>query len=636
MHPIEILIADHRSKSTSLPLESVGGVTAILAEQKILQGSPFAADLVALLLDAGAVSETTATAPAGAFITACYSAAVDPLTLLELNDHLPAIGNVSKSLSVSVFAALIGSFEAAGPPELRRAALSGALAAALGHRSRELRLAAVLLEVDLTNLEGESVAKAVGLVWSRVREAGLVELLTRLAQSGSGAAWHELGTLQLAQALEALTSENVSSQLATAHSSFAEACASREEATDSHLMRLSIEALQKLISRQRPTFATSIAAEFSAHLFSFQSAKKPEAPAGWQVSDREIILSWTQIALTMDALAKHLWEPSWWEPSAVIGNQLLKVYAASRSFFRIAAPPGLDTVVRPALASSLFRSASQLHLLREWLRQNPDDAQAGDASSLISAVEGQAAAVFPLAAPDTAVPEAEGSDLFQQLSSSLSSAFEEALPASLRDTLETWLTQIDKHADLEGNANARVFIGQIVFFVLHFLHACTDRASPIDPLSSYLFNRDVKNRPLEEALQTHFRTLLAAWMGQMGYEVRGISGGRCDVVFSRGTERLVVEVKRELKDASIASVFTAYGAQTEEYQNSSWRLGILLVLDLTLEHGQGLHMKDAVASRTIQREGESAARTVFLVKVAGRRLTPSGLTNVSSTTGSTD
>lgn len=634
MHPIESLIADHRSKGTSPTIGAVGGVTAIVSNQDVLQKSPFAADLVALLLDASAVSEATATASADAFITACYSAATDTLTLLELNDHLPAIANVSKTLSAAVFAALIVKFEAAGPPELRRAALSGSLGAALGHRSRELRLAAVLLEVDLKQVESESVARAAGLVWSRVREAGLVELLTRLAQFGSGSAWHELGSLQLAKALEASSIEDVPSQLATAHASFVKACACREAATDSHLMRLSIEALQALIKRQQPTFITSITAELSAHVFSLQSAKQPEAPAGWQVSDRELILSWTQMALTMDALAKHLWEPSWWEPAAVIGNQLLKVYAASRSFFQKAAPAGLDAIVRPALASSLFKSAAQLHLLREWLRQNSNDAQAGDAASLISAVEAHAAAVFPPAAPDLSLPEAASSDLVQLLSASLSSAFEEALPGSLRDTLQTWLKQIDEHADLEGNASARIFIGQIVFFVLHFLHACTDRASPTDPLSSYLFNRDVKNLPFEEALQTHFRTLLAAWMGQMGYEVRGISGGRCDVIFSRGTERLVIEVKRELKDASIASLFTAYGAQTEEYQNSSWRLGILLVLDLTLEHGQGLHIKDAVASRIIQREGESAARTVFLIKIAGRRLTPSGLSKLVSKTGS--
>jgi hypothetical protein len=485
-------------------------------------------------------------------------------------------------------------------------------------------------------VEGESFAKAAGLVWSRVREDGLVERLTRLAQSGSGVAWHELGSLQLAKALEASSSEDVLSQLATAHASFAQASASREVATDSHLMRLAIEALQTLIRHVRPTTMASIAAEISAHVFALQSAKQPEAPAGWQVSDRELMLSWTQVALTMDALAKHLWEPSWWEPAAVIGNQLLKVYAASRSFFQKNAPTGLDAVVRPALAASLFKSAAQLHLLREWLRQNPADAHTDDAALLISSVEARVSAVFPLASPDPSLPKTASSDLVQQLSSSLSSAFEEALPRSLRDTLETWLKQIDEHADLAGNDSARIFIGQIVFFILHFLYACTDRSSPADPLSSYLFERDVKNLPREEALQTHFRTLLAAWMGQMGYEVRGISGGRCDVAFSRGTERLVVEVKRELKDASIASLFTAYGAQTEEYQNSSWRLGILLVLDMTLERGQGLHIKDAVASRVVQREGESAARTVFLVKVAGRRLTPSGLTRVASTTGSND
>jgi hypothetical protein len=160
------------------------------------------------------------------------------------------------------------------------------------------------------------------------------------------------------------------------------------------------------------------------------------------------------------------------------------------------------------------------------------------------------------------------------------------------------------------------------------------RFTPNDPLSNYLFERSAKSLPLENALQKHFLTILSGWMGSIGYDVRGVTGGRCGVVFSRETERFVVEVKRELKDASPEALFAAYGAQTEEYQNASWRLGILLVLDLTREDGKGLHMKDAVSSRTLQRNGESAARTIFLARIAGRRLTPSNLTKLALVTKS--
>ncbi|MCK9910691.1 hypothetical protein MXD81_16200, partial [Microbacteriaceae bacterium K1510] len=135
--------------------------------------------------------------------------------------------------------------------------------------------------------------------------------------------------------------------------------------------------------------------------------------------------------------------------------------------------------------------------------------------------------------------------------------------------------------------------------------------------------------PRENILQKHYIAMLSGWMGQMGVEVTGVSGGRSDVMFSIGADRLVVEVKREQVDATPDALFRAYGAQTEEYQNASWRLGILLVLDLTREDGKGLHIRDAVASQSTLRDGESAPRTVFLVSIAGRRLVPSDQTKAA-------
>ena len=629
MHPIEAVIAEHRANAKKPTLDAVGGLEAITADADCLRTSPFAADLVLLLAEGGAIEGATGPTPVGAFITSCYASASDPFTLLELGDHLPAIAGASDSVGAAVFFALVTRFESDGPGELRRAALRAALGLALGQRSRELRLAAVLLDVAPGTIDPDAVAKAMGLIWSRVREQGLVQRLGDLARSGCAEAHHELGSLKLVQVLEGAPSGDVGAGLADAHAHFQSACQMREVAPQSHLMRLSIEALQALSSRQKPAAMDTLSADLARQAFVFQAAGQPQAPSGWQSTQRELVVSWARLALTMDALAKRLWEPSWWQPAAVIGDELLRVYAASCSFFRGAAPPGLEAVVMPVLAESIFSSAARLHLVREWLRQNPDDAYAADASALLAHVERLGAAVVPVitqaSRASEAGPNRSDAALIPRLSSSLSSALEASLPDSLTVTLQDWLQRIEAHPDLRSDPGARQFVGQIVYFLLQFLHACTNRASPSDPLSGYLFERSSEDLPHESALQNHFSVLLSGWMGQMGYEVRGVSSGRCDVVFSRGAERLVVEVKRELKDACVSSLFAAYGAQTEEYQNTSWRLGILLVLDLTREDGTGLHMTDAVACRALRRDGESADRIVFLTRIAGRRLTPSGL-----------
>ena len=513
--------------------------------------------------------------------------------------------------------------------ELRRVALRGALSLALGVRSRELRFAAALLDVELEGADAQAMAKAMGLVWSRVREDGLVQRLNALEADNCSAASYELGCLQLVKALEGAPAANFTAQLSEAHAAFRRACDSGELATEAHLMRLSIEALQALIAGAEAAPVAAIASELGAHAFALQAAQVPETPIGWEAAEREHIACWARMALTMDALATKLWEPSWWEPAAVIGEQLLRVYGASQSFFRSAAPHGLDAVIKPIIEASVFSSAAKLHLIREWLRHNPAGPQSGNASELIVRVEQMGEAALPVTTrTQTQPPVEQNSELIARLMSALSIEFDASLPDGLRVTLQNWLKQIEDHADLRDNACARIFVGQVVYFLLRFLHACTDRASPGDPLSSYLFERSADNLPLENALQQHFLAMLSGWMGPMGYEVRGIAGGRCDVVFSRGAERFVVEVKRELKDGTPDALFAAYGAQTEEYQNSSWRLGVLLVLDLTRENGKGLHMKDAVASRSVQRNGESAARTTFLTRIAGRRVVPSDLSKL--------
>lgn len=628
MRPIETIIAEHRERAEPLRLEAIGGVGAVVADREHLCVSPFAADLVALLVEADTLAGVTIDAPAPSYVIACFANVTDPLTLLELGDLLEPIARASKGATDAIFSALIAKFESNTSKELRRVALRSALSLALGVRSRELRLAAALLDVGLYCIDAAAISKAMGLVWSRVREDGLEQRLRALDAENCPTASYELGCLILVRALEGtLPFSDLSSQLSNAKAAFQRACGLSEVATEAHLMRLALESLEVLTARSEPTQFVSIAAELQLQAFALQAVQRPEPPIGWQAAEREQIACWARMALTMDALAKRLWEPSWWEPAAVIGEQLLRAYAASQSFFRKASPGGLEAIIAPAIEASVFNSAAKLHLVREWLRHNPDSPQTAAASALIARVEQMGEAALPGTGigGTSDVPLLSPPDVIANLMSALSLEFDASLPDALRVTLKDWLEQIDCHADLRDDASARQFVGQIVYFLLRFLHTCTDRASPNDDLSSYLFERGIENLPLEDALHKHFLLVLSGWMGSIGYEVRGVAGGRCDVVFSRGAERFVVEIKRELKDASTEALFAAYGAQTEEYQNSSWRLGILLVLDLTRVDGKGLHMRDAVASRSLQREGESAMRTVFLAKIAGRRLVPSDL-----------
>ncbi len=119
-----------------------------------------------------------------------------------------------------------------------------------------------------------------------------------------------------------------------------------------------------------------------------------------------------------------------------------------------------------------------------------------------------------------------------------------------------------------------------------------------------------------------FSTLAGAEM-----EVGNVGGGRADIRFTYRGERLVVEVKRERSDCSFEALERSYATQATDYQNISIRLGFLLVLDLVeVKTGGPLHFSDLVKTSTVTRKGESEPRRLVIIKVPGRRLSPSETT----------
>jgi len=112
--------------------------------------------------------------------------------------------------------------------------------------------------------------------------------------------------------------------------------------------------------------------------------------------------------------------------------------------------------------------------------------------------------------------------------------------------------------------------------------------------------------------------------GSVSIEVRRIGGGRVDVLIAFGTHRVVVELKRELADASRESLEAHYGAQAASYQATDYPFGLVLVLDLSTEQtGPAPHLDDLVWINKAEAEGRD--RWLVWCVVPGRRVTPSQL-----------
>ena len=113
--------------------------------------------------------------------------------------------------------------------------------------------------------------------------------------------------------------------------------------------------------------------------------------------------------------------------------------------------------------------------------------------------------------------------------------------------------------------------------------------------------------------------------GSVTIEVRRIGGGRADVLIGFGTHRVVVELKRELADASRQALESHYADQAASYQATDYPFGIVLVLDLSAEQTGALaHLRDLVWTSEVAAGGATRRQLVWCA-VPGRRVTPSTL-----------
>jgi hypothetical protein len=627
MHAVEKALAALLEAGEVPTLGKLGGAVVVAAAEEELSRSPFSPHVVhAALLDLAQVEEPLRQR-LERLVCACFGNAPDDLTLYELNAAIEGSAATKGKLGDAIFRALADGVQSeTRQPGCRGAAIEGLLRLSLGFPSRHLRLAAELLDMESGDpLLQPMLAKALGVTWSQVRDGALLARLEELAETPAGGAEaaFELGMAHLAQALEAGDPAAAYTAFEKAKGWFEQSLAGSEQRPAPKLYSIGIGALQALTAGDR--VPEGVSGSLLRAAFELQAYNRADREPEWLGLRRTEAVGWVRLALTLDALARSLWKPAWWEPEAVVGQELLAAYTASRTLLRRNREGGIEALVRPQIEASLVEEEWRLHLVKEWVARHPGDARTPDANALLELVEAGPASQGHGRDAREALRHAETRRCIRAVLNAFAGEVEQRLPAIALEKIEDCLTALEGHADLKATPELRAFIGLVIYFTTSFVWHCIDSASASNRLTAYLFERDPEQLPKEGRLQDHYATVMGAAMGQAGIEVRAIGGGRADLVFSRGGDRLVVEVKRELEDARPETLFRAYGAQTEEYQNTSARVGILLVLDLTNTSGQSLHLAEAMPFRAVRRSGESADRLVFLFRVSGRRAAPSQL-----------
>ncbi len=143
---------------------------------------------------------------------------------------------------------------------------------------------------------------------------------------------------------------------------------------------------------------------------------------------------------------------------------------------------------------------------------------------------------------------------------------------------------------------------------------------------AYLFKDEPKEKPLEQHLQDDYHDFMVGSLGTgITVEKSDVAGGRADVCFAVSGQRLVAELKKEETNASFDSLFSSYSGQAIEYQNTNWRVGLLVVLDAMDKPRGAVHARDQVHARRVRRVGETGFRGLVVVRVPGNRLRPSSV-----------
>ena len=625
-------------------LDRFGGVEALLMSSADLSASPMMPEFLRMSLDylKGGNKEAHSLAE---FACRCLDGAKDGFALTEAVDLLDLARPLPTWVEERCFSRfLVLASDHSAESMARAASLDGALRWAAEDRKRQLRLSLALLEVTPDD-DPDFLARAAKVMGVTYSHWGETELLSRLralteVDGASDEAAFELGMAKLADGLSANDRKIATESFEAARYWLNRATHAREQRPDARVYSLCLEVLTAFARGDGFDRLDDVASSLSSEAFQFHAWHAgPDAPPWLGVRYVEAI-SWELLALSLKTLAKHIDGPGWWQPAVIIEQHLLSAYAAGRSILKRGRASGVEVLVRPRIEGTLVQNDWQAYLLKTWLAHNSENEWRGEAEALASKVDAlisegrrvhpiEAATAKPTVAAllDQAQIPTNAKALAKKVIADAQAVHIANMSAVEMELLEACAEVALSLSDYRDNKNGKMLFNAVLAWTVRFLASRLDLTRRDVPTLSYLFERDNGSLPHENELQADYHSLMLSNIVGTEIEVSNIGGGRADLRFVFGPERLVVEVKREKGNCSFEGLEQLYAGQTTDYQNVSIRLGFLLVLDQTeVRNGGTPHISTLVRPTMVVRKGETEPRCVVIVKVPGRRLRPSDLT----------
>lgn len=463
----------------------------------------------------------------------------------------------------------------------------------------------------------ERLPKLVGLAMDQWRESALEGVLTMLLEHPGAQtdAMFELGLFALRTALERKSVDSVMRGLVDARARFAAVEAAEEAREDATVYRCALDVVMAYSAA--PAIApvdafdeSSALAEALGHRAAFSTRN---AMGGWAAPRGLAEAEWFTLANSLRLAVPALGKASWRNPAETL-SQVLAAYQASRSV-TVVSPEGLRLVLEPPVQAAFLRREGLIEHLRSALKAGDvADEQADAALELLERVDtgdgsgggdavGKVWAAAPALAAQLGVDAdfkgvdalATAVDVAPDAVAWMNNEADSRARALARSTdpvvdglLAAVMTGLDNCGDLQGTVREE-FV-ELMTAVLRFAADRVDasRESWKQDIA-YLFPPAPGSGHFgEECLQKDLYRWLcnSSLRPATRLEERDVGAGRADVSVTR-SHRFVIEVKRELHDASREALNVAYGGQAAAYSASGPRVSLTMVLDLT-DHSAGV------------------------------------------------
>ncbi|EXI80477.1 MAG: hypothetical protein AW10_01807 [Candidatus Accumulibacter appositus] len=657
LHSVEVKLHSLLGEGRTPHVENLGGFDAIVEAAPTLATSPLASEILLAVLRDVVNTAIEDARPWKELIGRLVHGATNDVVLIEMVDALDACQKLPDGTAIDVFMAFLQkAVNVSGtlPSYARAIALEGAFRLAAYDRRMQLRLLDALLGIQASDEPQflRHAAKIMGIAHSHWREAELVEVLHTLSEC-EGAAYEasfELGMARLASALDEPRRDAANSLFLESLHWFRKAESMQEATPEASLYGECLTLLTDFEAHKTDLELRQRSALIQKSAFELVAWHADANSPAWLGARHFQAACWNDLAGTLASLANSLNAVSWWEPRVVIESQVLAAYSAGRTILKRSQDGSLETLIRPRLEASIAQREGQAYLLKCWLQQHREHERVPEANAILSGIDRlmadsaeaprnptEAATIW---APVAAVlSQAHCSDATKRRVSELvANAFAfslENLSGAEIDIFDQCRSVVEAHPDHRGSLRGAKLFDTVLLWTVRFLKNRLEMTKKDDPSVSYLFEAGDGSLAPEGALQEDYFRWLSTQSASGEMEPTNLGSGRADVALKNTGERIVIEIKREIQDASFDFLAKAYAGQTTDYQNISIRLGFLLVLDLTGPKLEGTpHIRTLVQCRSIQRKGEAEPRQVVIVKVPGRRCLPSAISKIAKLSAS--